>query len=594
MKPLVRSARALSQPGHWGPAVALWVVAGLFGVGTAVRWAFMQEVSDMLDCAACLLKPSLLYEVQFLLGMLVIHQLSLGLRVRWQGRAMRALVLMCLIIMLADVAVFKFFMVRFNWRELLKFAGEQAAAADFVRMALTHPAQGLLAVTLLVGLCWVCALYIIRPGAVTRSVRDKRLWAVPLGLAVMVTPLHAVNFHTPYVENALLAFTRPQTRLTPYTTPPALPDAAEVRAPQCVPGRASRAPMVLVVVESMSTFHSKALGGQNDWMPHFDRWLDQGLLVRSFNANGITTEEGLVALLTGLPPVPRPQSGSMFEQYDDVPGALPRYLNNQGYHTAFLTTGNLGFLDKAGWLKKTGFTEIEGHDHPFYDGLPRFHFDAATDEALYKRARQWLSAPPARPFFLTLETVSTHQPYKNPVTGERSLESVVRYADQALDTFVGQLQADGFFNTGYVFITGDHRAMVPVSSQEIRQFGDRAYAQVPMLVLGPGLAGQQVEADFSQTDLLPTIQRLTARDRVCMGPHQGDFWTDAGPVPECSLTRRAYDLDRVVVQCGEQDHPVKLNGNATAYMASPSGPATWLGQIHSIRTGHGWLTDRGD
>ncbi len=592
MTTLLRSAWALIwQPGLSRAQITFWLMAMLFVAGTVVRWVFVQDVSDMLDCESCLLKPSLLYEVQFLLGILAIHQLSIWLPPRWLGVAVRSFVLTCLVIMLTDVAVFKFFMVRFNWHELLKFAGEQEALSGFLGMAMANPVQGAMAAVLLVALGLVCALYIVCPAQAAGHARTLRSWAIPLSLAVMVTPLHAVNFHTPYVENALLAFTRPQTRLTPYAAAPVLPDAQQIGPQQCVQGQASRAPMVLLVVESMSAFHSKVLGGQNDWMPHFDHWIDQGLLVKSFYANGITTEEGLVALLTGLPPVPQPQSGGMFEQYDDVPGALPRYLRSQGYHTAFLTTGNLGFLDKSDWLKKIGFNEVEGHDHPFYKGMPRFHFDAATDEALYGRAHQWLSEPRKQPFFLTLETVSTHQPYKNPVTGERSLESVVRYADQALDAFVQQLKDDGFFKSGYLFITGDHRAMVPVSAHELRSFGDRAYARVPMLVLGPGLANQQIESGFSQTDLLPTLKRLINDGQVCMGSHQGDFWTQASPAPECSLTRRAYDLDRVVVQCGGQDHPVKLDGDATAYINSPAGPDAWLGQIHSIRTDNGWLTD---
>lgn len=569
--------------------VPVWAVSVLFLIGTAWRWAFTQEVSDMLDCGSCLLKQSVVHELQFLLVMLALHQLAGWLHRRWLGAAIRLLVLACLLVMLIDVAVFRLFVVRFNWHELLKFSGELGAAKAFVAQLLNDRAQGWVAVALAAGGVALGFLYVTRPGIPNRIRRSAYAWTVPIALALSLQPLQAISFHTPYVETAARAFVRPQTRLVPYQQAPEMNHP--VAAPsQCMPGLATRPNLMLLVVESMSSFHSQALGGIHDWTPQLDQWLAKGLNVRGFHANGISTEDGLVALLTGLPPVPRPQEGNLFDQYASVPGSLPTYLRGLGYHTAFLTTGNLSFMGKSKWLGGIGFEEIEGHRHPFYDGMPRFHFDAATDQALYARTLQWMGEQRDAPYFVTLETVSTHQPYKNPVTGEKSLESVVRYADAELGKFLSKLSARGFFDNGYLILTSDHRSMVPVSSAETRAFGDKAYTSVPMLVLGPGLNPQQTAGQFSQTDVLPTIQHLTSTAPFCTAPGQGVFWPGAVREPDCVLTRRAYDLDLVVIQCAEQHHAVRLDAHQTEFVTEPPGPLHWIDQVHSLRLGEGWLS----
>lgn len=589
----------------WLARVPTAAVAGLFVAGTLVRWDFAHEISRMLDCQACLLQQSVLHELPYLLGVLALHQLSRWLRQPALGMAIRAALLLALLILLVDVVVFKQFMVRFHWQELRKFAGEFEAAQDFVAQALGQPGPTLAWAGLALGLLALAGQYVRRPAPGRRAAWH---WLWPLGAGALILPWQQVHFHTPYVENSLRAFTRAQTRLQPYgqahtPAPTPAPTPAEAHntsglatftstlvptsAPRCTAGQGQRASVILLVVESLSVFHSRALGGLNDWTPELDRLLPQGLLVRDFHANGINTEDGLVALLAGVPPVPPPHTRGVLAHTADESAALPRALQAQGYHSAFLTTGNLGFMDKRAWLHGIGFDEVEGHEHPHYQGLARFHFDAAPDQALYERAAQWLARPPGRPFFLTLETVSTHQPYRHPQTDERSLASVVRYADTQLGRFVQQLQASGYLAQGYLMVVGDHRSMVPLSAGERRALGERAYGRVPLLVLGPGLAGQQVAGPFSQTDLAPSLRQLTGRGPLCLSPGQGVFWPQALQPPDCVLTRRPYDLDTVVVACGAQDHPVRLNAEATAYTGQP-GPPEWLTRIHRFRLGLGW------
>lgn len=543
----------------------------------------------MLDCDGCLLKQSIVHELQFLLLMLALHQFGNALHWRWLKMGARLLLLACLIIMLIDVAVLRMFLVRFNWHELLKFSGELDAAKAFVVQWLDgHFLQWLGIVVAILAFAGIGVCYVT-------SVRQTRTKAhallaciVPFFTALFLQSFKEINFHTPYSVNSVAAFVRMQTRFVPYEIDP-VPAGIPADHRVCTRAKGMQAPLILLVVESMSNFHSKALSGIHDWTPRFDNWLGQGLNVTGFYANGITTEDGLVALLTGQAPVPHPQVGTVFTQYASGSNTLPAHLRSRGYHTAFLTTGNLSFMDKGFWLKEIGFSEVEGHDHAFYSGMPRFHFDAASDEALYARAMQWIRLSKNRlPYFLTLETVSTHQPFKNPVTGENSLEAVVRYADLALGDFLSALTAEGYFDYGYVLITGDHRTMVPLSQAEKLKYGDQAFSRVPMLVLGPGLDGQKTRGNFSQTDVAPTIDYLTGLEQVCHSKGQGVFWPGAEREPDCFLSRRAFDQDLLIVQCADQTFQVKLEGHKTRYLSQPAGPSHWIEQVHRFRTGRGW------
>ena len=86
-------------------------------------------------------------------------------------------------------------------------------------------------------------------------------------------------------------------------------------------------------------------------------------------------------------------------------------------------------------MSNLGFEHIEGNEHPYYVDEKRYAFDAPSDAALYGRGLQWMEAAQG-PYLLVLETVTTHQPYVDPDSGERSLEKTMRFADRAFGEFL--------------------------------------------------------------------------------------------------------------------------------------------------------------
>jgi len=290
----------------------------------------------------------------------------------------------------------------------------------------------------------------------------------------------------------------------------------------CYEGKGARPDLILLIVESLSLYQSALFSGINDWMPEFDSVSQKGRRLSNFHANGVTTEQGLIALLTGEPPIAKAgrQAVTVFEQFRDTKQSVPKMLHEFGYESLFLTTGNLSFLGKGNWLNDIGFDYTEGHDAPYYHGMKRFNFDAAPDDALYGRALQELRRKKGSPIFMTLETVTTHHPYIDPASGIHSQELTFRYADHQLGVFINELKSSGFFDNGYLMILGDHRAMVPISNSEKTRYGDRAYARTPLSIIGHGLNGEQETAKFSQSDLLPSLRHWLGRGSQCVSANQ--------------------------------------------------------------------------
>lgn len=161
-----------------------------------------------------------------------------------------------------------------------------------------------------------------------------------------------------------------------------------------------------------------------DATPNLDRLAQRGTVWTRFFSNGFTTDHGLIALLGGavpLPPVNRYHSLEGYTGFAALPDSLPQRLAADGYETRFFTTGDLGFMNKGPWLKRLGFHSVEGDDHPFYQGVQRFAFNAAHDGWLYDRFLNWLDheAPGERPYLAVLETVTTHPPFVDPATGRQ-------------------------------------------------------------------------------------------------------------------------------------------------------------------------------
>jgi hypothetical protein len=136
-------------------------------------------------------------------------------------------------------------------------------------------------------------------------------------------------------------------------------------------------------------------------------------------------------------------------------------------------------------------------------------------------------------------------------------------------------------------VLGDHRAMIPASAAEMAAYGDQAYARTPFAMIGKGLHGTNETREFSQTDLLPSLQHWLGQGTHCYGPNQGIFLPAVAKIPACTFTRRSFAEDNIYAQCGRQDYVVELDGDHTRFVDKPSGPDNVIQEIHRLRLNFG-------
>jgi len=327
--------------------------------------------------------------------------------------------------------------------------------------------------------------------------------------------------------------------------------------------------VILLMLESWSVWHSELFGGFEGWTPRLDEAATRGRRFENFHSIGFSTDKGLAGILAGQ------QLWAPFLHWFETPpfhsmwgieDGLPTAFNPHGYHTAFLTAGPLDLYKKGEWLSDLGFAVVEGREHPFYEGWPRFAFGSAPDRALYQRALDWMKSAP-EPWLLVIETVSTHQPYRDPASGDRSLELAMRYADREFGTFLDTLEAQGFSDNGVLLVASDHRSMTPMSRRELDKWGAAAYSLVPAFIIASEFApGTVDDAVYSQSDVAPSFE-WWAGGEVALEPFKAVMIDPGFEADKCAFHERSDRRGVVEVICNEGRGQVLLDGDHTRFIS---------------------------
>lgn len=478
-----------------------------------------------------------------------------------------------------DLVLFHLFHARLFMSDAALFVQERAAVWDQFSSGMGGAVP---AGALLVGVLVVFVLLFAMTPARDRA--SRTLLAAVLGFSLMAG---LAAEQQPYVnswavENVFTA-NLSTTSTTPYSDTfieqfgsveePARPPAGTT------PGAAADGRNVIVVlVESWSSWHSALFGGFADWTPRLDAAARRGLRFTNFHAIGFSTAHGLMGIIAGEPlwaPFIHWYQSSPFHSVWGVERTLPSAFLPHGYATAFLTTGPLGIYRKGEWLAQSGFEYLEGLEHEFYESWPKFSFGSAPDRALYQRAEQWRQQA-GKPYLLVLETVTTHQPYIDPESGQRSLELAMKYADREFGEWLEALERSGFFDDGVLMVVSDHRSMTPISAEEFARFGHDAYSRVPAFVIGSGFEpGATSSAAYSQSDIVPSFEWWLS-GAAPVEPNDALMFPAAGAsaaftaAPKCAFHERGNQRGLVDIICNEGRGLVRLDGDRTRFVESES------------------------
>lgn len=197
--------------------------------------------------------------------------------------------------------------------------------------------------------------------------------------------------------------------------------------------------------------------------PFLDSLAQHSLIFSNAYANGSKSIHGMSSVLAGIPSFKDAFTSSSYSKQDIQ--SLVSTLKEMGYDTSFFhgaPNGSMGFL---------GFGNILGFDH--YYGKTEYNNDAdfdgswgIWDEPFFQFMEQTLDGK-KQPFFSTIFTVSSHEPYVIPEKyegkfpkGHVPMHQTVGYTDYAYKKFFETAKKQPWFENTIFVITADHSNQV--------------------------------------------------------------------------------------------------------------------------------------
>lgn len=241
--------------------------------------------------------------------------------------------------------------------------------------------------------------------------------------------------------------------------------------------------IILIILESFSNKIIGSLDGGKGITPCFDSLARQGILFSNFYASGDRSDKGLVSLFSGFPAQPRTSIINYPNKTQNLP-FLYEAFKKEGYHTSWYYGGNIEFANFSTYLNNPWMDRlisIEDFEERVSNAKWGIH-----DEVLFERVLRDLDRE-NRPFFLSLFTLSSHEPFEVPMQpkfGDSDRDDRSRnafyYTDSCLGAFIRELKRKPYWDQTWVIVTADHGSRSPgnTANYELEKF------RIPMLWLG--------------------------------------------------------------------------------------------------------------
>jgi len=264
--------------------------------------------------------------------------------------------------------------------------------------------------------------------------------------------------------------------------------------------------ILIIVMEGWSALAVSSYGNNTGLTPVFDTLAKNGLTFSQCYASASWTDQGIVAILSGVPPPPYGLSYTYHPEKVAKLPSLPAILSKYGYHTCFVFGGDLNYGNIRDYIYRIHFhTIIEKRNFPV--DLPAGKL-GIHDEFTFKHLPSLLDTL-KKPFFAVFLTLSSHAPYDMPsplhkvpdTTDDANYLNSIAYSDSTLGIFIRGAKTRPWFDSTIIFIIADHSHTTPWE----RDPTTPQYRKIPFLIYGKPLnhayQGQRYNGIVSQIDL---------------------------------------------------------------------------------------------
>ena len=269
--------------------------------------------------------------------------------------------------------------------------------------------------------------------------------------------------------------------------------------------------VIVLVLEGFSQYLIRGMeidtvtSGYHGYAPFLNALAQQSI---SFNgiANGHRTIEGIPAIFAGMPNLTDCSyvETSFAQNYSYSPVEV---LKDHHYHTFFFHGAKNNSMNIESFCYSIGFDAYYGkNEYPNpadYDGEW-----GISDRSYLKYVAQKLSTLP-QPFFASVLTLSTHNPYVLPKDakgldikqGTHLMHTLASYTDHAVREFFEAVSHQSWYDSTLFIITADHTGVgsTPVSD------GRYIFTQIPIIFYyPPAHIGKNLGA-MQQLDIMPSL-----------------------------------------------------------------------------------------
>ena len=262
--------------------------------------------------------------------------------------------------------------------------------------------------------------------------------------------------------------------------------------------------IIFIIMESFTAKFVGCLGGEPGVTPNLDKIAADGLLFTNIYAAGDRSEKGQVAILSGYPNQAITSIIKTPTKTEKLP-AITNALESEGYHTSYTYGGELEFANIKSYLINVHFDKlISKYDFPsserttswgVHDGfvLDRFRKDIKDEQ---------------QPFFATLFTLSSHEPYDVPFKKFKGNDETtkfrnsVAYTDSCIGVFMNRLKEDSLWQNTLVVFVADHGH--PLPGHDRNDLPSKFH--IPLIFSGGALKVNGIIPTIgSQTDIAATL-----------------------------------------------------------------------------------------
>ncbi len=264
--------------------------------------------------------------------------------------------------------------------------------------------------------------------------------------------------------------------------------------------------IIFLILESYTSKLIGCLNGQKEVTPNIDSIAGEGMLFTNIYASGTRSEKGLVAILSGYPSQPATSIILTPPKTENLPH-LNLDLKKIGYHSAYYYGGEINFSNIKSYVLNAGYDRIiskSDFDKNEYNSKWGVH-----DHILLNKFFKDINIE-QQPFFYTLFTLSSHEPYDVPIAPKfagndelTKFKNSMYYTDEAIGNFIRQAKQQPWWKNTLIVMVADHGHRLP---GEDEVFAPNKF-KIPLILSGGALRHvKSINNNIaSQTDIATTI-----------------------------------------------------------------------------------------